>query len=416
MNETYKNNENNMVQGNQLTSLPKNVRQIGDVKDGEKIYVEDYVYTYLHQFAEEEKTSEQIAFLIGNEYNYNEEVILLINGAIKAQYLEKENGNLHITEKTWTDVYENIEAYFSENKVLGWMYTQPGYGILLTSFLSEHHCIHFKDPRHILYIVDPLEKEDTFFAKRNGILAEKKGYFIYYDKNKKMHNYMMEHKVRKDREKPKEDVIVNSYRKIEQVRKDDLYQKKYVNMLSIVCGGLVFICLTMGIGLLSNIEKLSELQTAMNTITQEYIDIKQELNKKEGIIKQETEQIINDIEQETDKTIKIEETGNETQTNTEDTNNEILPKDTNEIDPSQGVVEQVAQGQDEVEGGGESVKEYETFEIETFYYTIKSGDNIISISKKFYKSEAQVPVILELNGIDNPHKIYVGQKILLPKP
>lgn len=81
------------------------------------------------------KTSEQIAFLIGKNYTYNDDVVVIIHGAIKGEHTEKKvNGDLCITERTWYYVYEKIRRYFEDYSVIGWMYTQPGYGILLTSF------------------------------------------------------------------------------------------------------------------------------------------------------------------------------------------------------------------------------------------------------------------------------------------
>ena len=38
--------------------LPKNVRQIGNVSDSPKIYVEDYVDTFLHSYARNVKRGE----------------------------------------------------------------------------------------------------------------------------------------------------------------------------------------------------------------------------------------------------------------------------------------------------------------------------------------------------------------------
>ena len=33
------------------TTLPSNVKQMGSIEEGIRIYVEDYVYTYLYQYA-----------------------------------------------------------------------------------------------------------------------------------------------------------------------------------------------------------------------------------------------------------------------------------------------------------------------------------------------------------------------------
>ena len=46
--------------------LPKNVRQIGEPEENRKIYIEDYVITYLKRFAKEEALNSRIAVLLGD--------------------------------------------------------------------------------------------------------------------------------------------------------------------------------------------------------------------------------------------------------------------------------------------------------------------------------------------------------------
>ena len=58
--------------------LPKNVRQIGNVSDNPKIYVEDYVDTYLNQLRE--KAREQpVGVILTGELLKLEVSILLID-------------------------------------------------------------------------------------------------------------------------------------------------------------------------------------------------------------------------------------------------------------------------------------------------------------------------------------------------
>lgn len=384
MNENYKNN-NLYLEG--IESLPKNVRQIGDAREGNRIYMEDYVYSYLHQFALEEKSSEQIAFLIGKNYTYKGDVIVIVDGAVQGDYAEKVNGDLCITERTWYHVYEKIRKYFEDYSVVGWMYTQPGYGILLTSFLKEHHNKNFIDDKQVLYIVDPLEKEDAFFVYEKSEIVEKKGYYIYYDKNPSMHSYMLENKT-KEEEKNEQDVdvdndIIKTFRKKEQQRKDDVYQKKFINMLSILCGGLVLICLVMGIGLLNNIEKLNDLQTAMKTMTEKYNNIKKEvidIENENGIM------VNNELGEEISDMNGID--GEQIIDNRGTSTDMIIPPKTETINP---------------------------VDIPTSYI-VQVGDSLNTISQKFYNTLDMVPSIQDINGISNKHKIYIGQEIKLPKP
>ena len=47
--------------------IPKNVRQIGNVSDSSKIYIEDFVETFLNQLCEKAENEMQGAFLIGEK-------------------------------------------------------------------------------------------------------------------------------------------------------------------------------------------------------------------------------------------------------------------------------------------------------------------------------------------------------------
>lgn len=46
--------------------LPKNVKQIGEPEEKRKIYIEDYVITYLKRLAGEETLNSKLAILLGD--------------------------------------------------------------------------------------------------------------------------------------------------------------------------------------------------------------------------------------------------------------------------------------------------------------------------------------------------------------
>ncbi len=48
------------------------------------------------------------------------------------------------------------------------------------------------------------------------------------------------------------------------------------------------------------------------------------------------------------------------------------------------------------------------------YYEVVRGDNLSSIAKRFYKNAKKYDVIVEANNIINPHRIEIGDKLLIP--
>ncbi|MCL2373525.1 MAG: hypothetical protein FWC78_09030 [Defluviitaleaceae bacterium] len=61
-------------------TLPANIKQIGSIGDGLRIYVEDYVCTFLQQYAEAGEYNERLAFLVGRHIVIDGQEILFVAG------------------------------------------------------------------------------------------------------------------------------------------------------------------------------------------------------------------------------------------------------------------------------------------------------------------------------------------------
>ena len=72
--------------------LPKNVRQIGNVSDNPKIYVEDYVDTYLNQLREKAREQPVGVILTGELLKLEDENAVFVSGAVQMKEV-KTNGN-----------------------------------------------------------------------------------------------------------------------------------------------------------------------------------------------------------------------------------------------------------------------------------------------------------------------------------
>lgn len=64
--------------------LPKNIRQIGRPDNRIKIYVEDYVVTYLNQVAQETPQEERLAILLGDTASDEDTAVVFVSGAVAA--------------------------------------------------------------------------------------------------------------------------------------------------------------------------------------------------------------------------------------------------------------------------------------------------------------------------------------------
>jgi len=178
-------------------TLPSNIKQIGSIGDGLRIYVEDYVCTFLYQYAESGGFNERLAYLVGRHMVIDGQPILFIGGAIHGRYAEKHEGSLRFTADSADFAQDMLEEHFPGMEIVGWMQSQPSYGTYLNQNYGAYHLRQFKHPHQVLFVMDPLERTNAFYmANENALtptdrMIEVSGYFIYYEKNTNMHDYML---------------------------------------------------------------------------------------------------------------------------------------------------------------------------------------------------------------------------------
>ena len=80
--------------------IPKNVRQIGNVSDSPKIYVEDYVDTFFLQLCDKAKDGPIGAFLVGDMQKSEDEEYVYIYGAIQMHDLKLVGNEYVIDDET----------------------------------------------------------------------------------------------------------------------------------------------------------------------------------------------------------------------------------------------------------------------------------------------------------------------------
>lgn len=91
-----------------------------NVCDEPKIYVEDYVDTFLGQLQEKAMEKPVAAALTGEVTKCEDKVVVYISGAIRAEDVEVEGTNLKISEEIWEKIEKEQKEYFKDQKLIGW--------------------------------------------------------------------------------------------------------------------------------------------------------------------------------------------------------------------------------------------------------------------------------------------------------
>ena len=409
--------------------LPKNVRQIGSPSGNKRIYMEDYVITYLNYIARPGSTHARGAILLGEKKRSDVGDIIFISGAVDAQNLEFDMDECEFTQEIWADIYEQAKENFPDLNVVGWFLSRMGFSTALNDKIEKLHFDNFPGNDKVLYVTDSLESEDAFYMHEHGQLVKQRGYFVYYTKNEAMQNYIIKQRGGLSEEKNseiqrKDEELIKNYRKKNETNSKKAEEKNSnnISLLYVASSFVVLAILAMGITVISNYDKMKDMEVSINrleiTATEEIADIVTEAmsdNKKATISDAQGD------------ASKINETGTEAYT---ETFNEGVTEETPEAseDNPENIMENTSEDnpedmgtENETSSAGTDNPDISTeqtlpvmSEDNMEYYTIVYGDTLSSIAFEKYGSILYAEKIAELNNLDDGDKIYEGQKIALP--
>lgn len=430
--------------------LPKNITQIGESDCHCKIYVEDYVISYMKQLNQVAEDKEMAVALYGVRREENGVSYLFLYGAGKLNFLQKETR--HLSQAQQQEIEKLREKYFRD-------YTFLGYRLLNGEMIEGFHVC------------------------EQGICRYISGYAQFYEKNDSMLAYMLdarEEKAPEVVEQEKYDVVKKRQEERRSQHEEHRYQKassavksEKSSANSVMDGGskgslrggsnslrgmrvavvAVFALLcVIGLTSMNGEGKLNELQAVARQVIDEAMEQRLPDAEDEGAVavdtliaedklaeavlkENETSPSVEGVEavsapgvtapsaetQETTPTAEAQESTpvagqttppEPTQSSESPQPSETTPVTENTTPGSTSTAETEA-GQ---QAGTATVEEpaVEEAAAQPVSYTIKEGDTLIAISVRNYGNDAKVSEICSLNQIDNPDDIKVGQKILLP--
>lgn len=372
--------------------LPKNIRQVGKSEGETKIYVEDYVITFLNQLAASSPMEEKLAILLGYTVEKEHKTYIFIHGAIAVNDVNIQEDHIGFTSGIWAKIYDEIKQWFGDAKVAGWFLTRPGKTIKVTDKIKKVHAEHFSGEGKTLFVVDPLDKEEAFFIYHKGQLQRQGGYYIYYERNEEMQNYMIEFAKSQEEQDLMNKVIVENTEEIDVEEGADVPKKRDYNVLAKRLTGYaaVFLVLVVAVSAVTLVSRNRGTGQVM-TKTGETVESVAPINEPQGESTTVPQESVVDVISQGVETESQEEDFVSGWSNPESDQSEVL-----------------------VNGETEQAVSVMTTAINGTKYTVSSGDTLAGISSRFYNSLAYIDSICILNDIDDPDTIYEGMTIILP--
>ena len=373
-------------------TFPRNFRQIGTPEGEKHIFIEDYVYTYLHP-AFLGMNERRVCILVGRTETHGKNTNIYVNGAFELPEIAYCGKAPVFQEKIRTEICSLIKRYFDGSTLLGWFYDEKGTAPCLTPELERILKNFFGGNNRLLLLSDSLEKEETLYIYEDGAVHKKEGYYIYYERNQAMQEYMIVSRKDTPQEvKPEEvrDEALKNYRELVLNRPKKNFQLPAFHSLVYGSGLLVVIAIiVVGISMFNNYEKMKKLETAVSVMEQ-----KNDSSGTDPALDTETQTklVIEDLAG------QVEPTEKENAENLQVADNTAAPDNTSD---------QAASASTQPQSEAEII-------LQQGYYIVQPGDSMISISKKIYQDASHVADLCAANGIENVDNIKVGEKLILP--
>lgn len=393
----------------QTRSLPKNFRQIGE-PGTKKIYMEDYVYTYLNKLAQPGNLYARGAVLFGNSYQTSAGLCLFISGAAACQNFEFDLEESVFTEENWSEIYRVRDQFFPDMEIVGWFLSRMGFSVELNDKIIRTHMDNFSGENKVLYMIDALENEDAFYQFENYSLKKQRGYYIYYEMNREMKNYMLaegevEHNPEDKRRSAtilRDSSVVKNYKKAMKQKKS-LRQKTTPKFGPASLAGVLVMVMVLFYGVRS-VQQFRQAENAEAVFQQQTVE-RQEIGE-------ETNQDL--VEKDTTTLVETEKTTEESSVTTQESQTQTTITTEEEKSSSTSSTE------DEIETGADIFTQEEPDDVTESWsyignqYIVKQGDTLAGISMKIYQSYDYIDAIAQANQIENQDEIYPGQVLEMP--
>ncbi len=383
---------------------PKNVKQVGEPGENKKIFIEDYVHTYLLGYSADKEYRIKIAILLGTREKAGGKRNLYIKSALPVEGVTEKQGKYNFTEKVWADVYQQCEKYFPGQEIMGWFLAKPGFPVEKTHVTEETHRTYFSGADKVLFMIEPLEGESSFFGFDGNSFTKQSGYYIYYEKNDPMHEFMMEKngKQKNSGAAEKTDIAIENFRKILREKQEQNEKRKKLALSYGVKAAALLLVFAGLVTLKKQADRIQTMERQTDTIQEQEPVLE---TSGEGVFVEELPGNVE--EQPKSEDVEEERIPITDQENTEEASKPEPPAEEAEDVPGEPAEEAEAAPEEPSEEAAAEVPVYEE-------YTIEPGDTLAEISRNIYGSDNMVDEICELNGIENGDYIQVGEIILLP--
>ncbi len=155
----------------------KNLKQIGTPRDDGKIYIENLAY---NQIKEERYREKNVFVLMGHTERMQGRYATFIEAVVPVREIEFSGNVPRWNNAAWSKVFREIKRLYEDMIIVGWAMDIKGMPPRMTPELERVHREHFGGLHQLLFLLDTLEQEETFYIYKENKIVSKDGFYIYH--------------------------------------------------------------------------------------------------------------------------------------------------------------------------------------------------------------------------------------------
>lgn len=399
---------------NPFPKLPKNIRQIGERDEIVKLYVEDYVNTYLKRLYPVSGQRLRVGLLLGSLELNEGTPYIFIDGALEMEDVTEDGKKLAFTELSWKRASQSMEQLFPKRSIQGWFICgSPGDDLTPLNYWKQH-MQYFGGPNKLMYLSCGTEGDETIYVTSEDGFYKLQGYSIYYERNQMMQDYMVLRKDVKRIETDTNDKVIEEFRKRMGENKDEASDRhQTVGLLRGMCMAMSVVILAGGIVMFNNYEQMRGMESvvvsAIPAKAEKIIlgDKGQEKGdkKESGVVVEEAEGEVyptSAVNKETMSETMPETAKSAAQANDTAAETTAAPQTNTEEKATQAAQPETSAATEAAVSDSQRT------------HVVVEGETLYGICIAEYNNISKLKEICELNGLEDENKIVAGQKLRLP--
>lgn len=410
---------------NPFPKLPKNIRQIGERDQTVRLYLEDYVNTYLRRLYPKGGQDLRVGILLGTSEEHDGTPYLFVDGALEMDDVAESSDKVILTESAWKKAYKTMEDMFPKREIMGWFLCGESGTTLSPLNYWKQHGQYFSKKNQLMYLNSGLEGEEAVYITSEDGFYKLQGYSIYYERNQMMQDYMILRKDARRVESGSGDSVIRDFRqRMEDNKSQAVSQRGTIRVLGTMCSALAVMVLAGGVAMFNNYEKMKNMEAVLTSALPEEVMAKGE-------------------EEGTGEELWVEEAqgavyptvAKETMSDTYPAGQAVSGESESGKDNEAGTSLAEEQGEP-VQPEGDEGSDADSIHMENTdahtpdsspaetdarqalaggnTYQVQDGETLYGICLKLYGNGSMLKKICELNGLEDENKIISGQNLILP--